>query len=223
MTQRTHWPDCWQSGPEHYECARAEVERLREAEAELHEIAGALPGVAYMDPPDGGSPSIAEQVRRMRADLDRTAAENKRQRADAERYKGAWETAVESHNVLKAELDALRERNAEWERKASAWMASPEAAQQLEGYRELAQRLNAAEAEVERLTACLSQMADVAKQYFAKSDLQRACVDALRADAERLDWLVQEIRLTDLMHLLREWNGDFTTIRAAIDAARGES
>jgi hypothetical protein len=24
----TRWPDCWRSGPEHYECARAEIERL---------------------------------------------------------------------------------------------------------------------------------------------------------------------------------------------------
>ena len=64
------------------EKAEAEVERLREAEAELHEIASVLPGVAYMDPPDGGSPSIAEQVRRMRADLDRTAAEVERLRAE---------------------------------------------------------------------------------------------------------------------------------------------
>lgn len=61
-----------------------EVERLR---AEIHEIASVLPGVAYMDPPDGGSPSLPEQFRRMRADLDRTAAERDALRADAERYR----------------------------------------------------------------------------------------------------------------------------------------
>lgn len=52
---------------------RAEVERLkREDEAntrELHDICNALPGVAFMDPPDGGSVTIAEQVRRMYAAL----------------------------------------------------------------------------------------------------------------------------------------------------------
>ena len=72
---------------------RAEVERLR---AELDEIASVLPGVAYMDPPDGGSPSIAEQVGRMRADLDRTAAEVERLR--------------NGRAILMEEIEMLRER-----------------------------------------------------------------------------------------------------------------
>lgn len=50
-----------------------EIERLkREDDAntrELHDICNALPGVAFMDPPDGGSVTIAEQVRRMYAAL----------------------------------------------------------------------------------------------------------------------------------------------------------
>ena len=46
---------------------------------------------------------------------------------------------------LEAEVERLRARDEEWQRKASAWMASPEAAQRLDGYRELAQRVNAAE------------------------------------------------------------------------------
>ena len=67
---------------------------------------------------NGGSPSLIEQFRRMRADLDRTAAE----------------------------VERLRNQIRAWEQKAATWMASPEAAQRLEGYRELAQKLNAAEA-----------------------------------------------------------------------------
>lgn len=47
---------------------------------------------------------------------------------------------------LRAQVEALRERNDEWERKASAWMASPQAGQWLDGYRELALRLNVAKA-----------------------------------------------------------------------------
>lgn len=71
---------------EELQSARAELAALRiraeQAEAELQEIASVLPGVAYMDPPDGGSPSIPEQFRRMRADLDRTAAERDALRAE---------------------------------------------------------------------------------------------------------------------------------------------
>jgi hypothetical protein len=40
------------------------------------------------------------------------------------------------------ELRRLNEVNQQWEIKAATWLASPEAAQKLEGYRELAQRVN---------------------------------------------------------------------------------
>lgn len=47
----------------------AEVERLR---GELDDCANALPGSAYyMDPPDGGGVTIAEQLRRMGEDAAR--------------------------------------------------------------------------------------------------------------------------------------------------------
>jgi predicted RNase H-like nuclease (RuvC/YqgF family) len=45
----------------------------------------------------------------------------------------------------------LRARVAEWEQKAANWIASPEATARLDGYRELAQRLNAADARVAEL------------------------------------------------------------------------
>jgi hypothetical protein len=44
-----------------------------------------------------------------------------------------------------AELRRLHALCGEWENKAATWLASPEAARRLDGYRELAQRLNAAE------------------------------------------------------------------------------
>lgn len=43
---------------------------------QLDAIAAALPDARYMDPPDGGSVTIAEQVARMRADLANAAALN---------------------------------------------------------------------------------------------------------------------------------------------------
>lgn len=47
---------------------RDENAKLR---AELNEVASALPGTYYMDPPDGGSVTIAEQVGRMAKDAER--------------------------------------------------------------------------------------------------------------------------------------------------------
>lgn len=50
-----------------------------------------------------------------------------------------------------AEIERLQNLIGEWERKAANWFASPEAAQQLDGYRELAMRACNAENEKESL------------------------------------------------------------------------
>jgi hypothetical protein len=47
--------------------ADLEIKRLK-ASDELQECANLLPDSRYMDPPDGGSPTIAEQLKRMIAD-----------------------------------------------------------------------------------------------------------------------------------------------------------
>lgn len=44
---------------------------------------------------------------------------------------------------------------AEWEKKAASWLASPEASQRLNGSRELAQRLNTAAAQRDKLLSAL--------------------------------------------------------------------
>jgi hypothetical protein len=54
-----------------------------------------------------------------------------------------------------AELRRLHALCGEWENKAATWLASPEAARRLDGYRELAQRLNAAEASNAQLLEAL--------------------------------------------------------------------
>lgn len=54
-------------GDPHGECA-AEIARLN---AEIEQCVAALPGVTYMDPPDGGDVSVSEQLRRMAADAAR--------------------------------------------------------------------------------------------------------------------------------------------------------
>ena len=51
-----------------HDALKAENERLREFE---RSVALTLPGVYYMDPPDGGSVPLGEQVRRMAVDAAR--------------------------------------------------------------------------------------------------------------------------------------------------------
>lgn len=59
----------------HVEAQAAEIERLTaerdEARAERDALANVLPGVYYMDPPDGGDVPVLEQLRRMSRDAAR--------------------------------------------------------------------------------------------------------------------------------------------------------
>jgi hypothetical protein len=54
-----------------------------------------------------------------------------------------------------AEIERLKAENAEWQARAATWLASPEAAKRLEGYRKLGEQLAQAEAKIERLKAAL--------------------------------------------------------------------
>ncbi len=67
-----------------------------------------------------------------------------------------------------AELRRLDAKNAEWEKKAEAWLASPEAATRLEGYRNLAQRLSAVEQQRDELLAALKSMLAVETVFDAE-------------------------------------------------------
>jgi hypothetical protein len=62
-----------------------------------------------------------------------------------------------------AELRRLDALCKEWEAKAATWLASPEAAQRLDGYRELAQQVNGLEAECERLKVHAVTLAETAR------------------------------------------------------------
>lgn len=63
-----------------------------------------------------------------------------------------------------AELRRLHTVNQQWEEKAATWLASPEAAARLDGYRDLAQQLNNAlmqkDALVEALTIFVQHFGD---------------------------------------------------------------
>jgi len=69
---------------------------------------------------------------------------------------------AEEVRKLRAEVERLKAHDAEWTQKAATWLASPEAAQRLDGYRELAGKCAALEAEVERLR----ESADTAIGYL---------------------------------------------------------
>lgn len=100
---------------------------------------------------------------------------------------------------LRIERDALQVKCDAWLEKAKNWMASPEAAQRLDGYRELAEKCAALEAER----------------------------DALRRDAERYVWLRKRFRVFGLnIDGQHHWcpTGEVgriqgPTLDAAIDAA----
>ena len=68
--------------------------------------------------------------------------------------------SVECLEKAAAELRRLHEVNAEWAEKAKTWLASPEAAHLLDGYRDLAQRLNAVEQQRDELLAALRGLID---------------------------------------------------------------
>lgn len=67
------------------------------------------------------------------------------------------------------ELRRLHELLKEWEAKAATWLASPEAAQRLEGYRELAQRLEKAEAQRDALLEALLRIESAVDWYLGRS------------------------------------------------------
>lgn len=58
----------------------------------------------------------------------------------------AMQNAAATLRALAAERDALKMRDEQWKQKAAAWLASPEAAKRLDGYREMGSKLAAMEA-----------------------------------------------------------------------------
>jgi len=69
-----------------------------------------------------------------------------------------------------SELRRLHALNVEWHEKAATWLASPEAAQRLAGYQDLAQRLNAAEQQRDELLEAL-KACDEAMSYMSEYDI----------------------------------------------------
>ena len=81
-----------------------------------------------------------------------------------------WRRRCEEHYAetvdLKRQRDEARALNVEWAKKAETWLATPEAAQRLQSYRDLGQQVaeaqnerDEARAEVERLRKTLDEIA----------------------------------------------------------------
>lgn len=85
----------------------AEIERLR---ADLDAVASALPGVRYMDPPDGGSVSLAEQVRRMSAEIDMLrTGDTCARHCEGQAYRHEAQRLKRENERLKAETDNVKQ------------------------------------------------------------------------------------------------------------------
>lgn len=83
--------------------------RAEEAERELDWVSAAIGSVRFMDPPDGGSVSLAEQVSRMRQALDTAEAELLSLRSDRDEAREDLETVMDWVNAQgRAVLEDLR-------------------------------------------------------------------------------------------------------------------
>jgi hypothetical protein len=81
--------------------------------------------------------------------------------------------------TLVRERDEARALNAQWAEKAAAWFASPEAAQRLQGYRDLAQQVAAAQNERDEARAEIEQ--HVAKAVARETERCAKVCDDIRA------------------------------------------
>ena len=87
------------------------------------------------------------------------ARQLERELTAATRERDEWQQIAAANGLagLKAarERDEARALNVEWAKKAETWMASPEAAQRLQGYRDLAQQVAQAQNERDEARAAL--------------------------------------------------------------------
>lgn len=119
-----------------------------------------------------------------------------------------------------AELRRQHAEIEEWKAKAANWMASPEAAQRLEGYRELGQRAERAEAQRDALRAELREATEAVNDP-AVNNLRTLpeAIRMLRADAERYRYVVSHARRLDILG----WSlcqASMFQLSSRIDAAR---
>ena len=154
------------------------------------------------------------------ADEDSREREYKaRQRAKIERDKMTTTPDQELARVL-AENEVLRKRDEEWQKKASIWMASPQAVQWLDGYRELTQRINIAETKIEQQQAEIAAIGERAAMRDEIERLRKAIdsISDLIAESTGVYGLHLNGNVTPWCDLLpggqfEEWLTDFDAVR----------
>jgi len=103
--------------------------------------------------------------------------------ADLRALVDAAECAIAS---AQKERDALRAQVDEWRAKAANWMASPEAGQRLDGYRELADKCAGLESEAWLALVEEGRLLESCRKLGAQCATLVAERDGLRAEVERL-------------------------------------
>ena len=98
-------------------------------------------------------------------------------------HKGHADEGPTSFSEAATELRRLHQTNLEWQQKAATWFASPEMAQQLAGYQELGQRLNAAEAQRDELLEALQLILSADYRGYG-IDYIKGCANAAITKAE---------------------------------------
>ena len=91
--------------------------------------------------------------------------------------------AHDDRALLLAEVERLQKRDAEWTQVAQTWLASPEAERRLDGYRELAARVEGLTCERDEARAEVERLREVIRTIRAR------CVELDDSDAvsETLD------------------------------------
>lgn len=105
------------------------------------------------------------------------------------------------------ERDEARALNAQWAEKAATWMASPEAAQRLQGYREVAQQVAKAQNERDEARAIANDRDAMVDHRDRALTAMYQCVDVITQERDEARAKVERLRKV-LRRLACLGNGD---------------
>lgn len=130
------------------------------------------------------------------------------------RFDGESDELCALRLTLARERDEARALNAQWAEKAAAWFASPEAAQRLQGYRDLAQQVAAAQNERDEARAKVAELVENGERLKAVADSAvRDAADMAEAKCAPLRDQIHQLQFDqqwafDLVYRIRQALGD---------------